>query len=91
MRASATYVFHMKFKGGSFGLLGVLIVLAIVLYLVAQNWQKIAYTTGPGTDSHGETEAAAEVKSGELPDLQQTQSATDDHTAEVNAALDQID
>jgi len=81
----------MKMRGGSFGLLGLLIVLAIVLTLVVKNWQKIAYTTGPGADAHGEQEAAAEVKSGELPNLQQTQSATDDHTNEVNAALEQID
>jgi hypothetical protein len=81
----------MKFKGGSFGLLGVLIVLAIVLYLVAQNWQKLAFTTAPGADAHGEHAASAEVQSGDLPDLPQTQAATDDHTAEVNAALEQID
>ena len=80
----------MKFRGGV-GLLALLIVLAIVLVLVAKNWQKIAETTAPGAASHGETEAAAEVKSGELPDLQQTQAATDDHTEAVNTALEQIE
>ena len=65
--------------------------LTLVLVLVAKNWQMIAQTTGPGADAHGEHEAAAEVEAGDLPNLQQTQGATDDHTNEVNAALEQID
>jgi len=81
----------MKLRGGSFGLLGLLIVMAIVLVLVAKNWEMLASTMSPGSNAHGEAEAAAEVQSGELPDLQQTRAATDDHTDEVNAALEQID
>ena len=81
----------MKLRGGSFGLLGLLVVLAIVLTLVAKNWQMLADMTSPGRDDHGETEAAEQVQAGELPDLQQTQAASDDHTNEVNAALAQID
>jgi len=81
----------MKLRGGSFGLLGLLVVLAIVLTLVAKNWQMLADTMSPGGDAHGETEAAEQVQAGELPNLQQTQAASDDHTNEVNAALAQID
>jgi hypothetical protein len=80
----------MKFKGGV-GLLALLVVLLIVLLLVAKNWQMIAWTTQPGANHHGEAEAAEEVRSGELPDLQQTRSTTDDHTDAVNTALEQID
>jgi hypothetical protein len=85
------YVLSMKLRGGSFGLLGLLVVLAVVLVLVAKNWQMLADKVSPGRDAHGEHEAAAQVQDGELPDLQQTQAATDDHTNEVNAALEQID
>jgi hypothetical protein len=80
----------MKLRGG-IGFLALLVVLVIVLVLVAKNWQMIAATTDVGVGHHGEAEAAEEVRSGELPDLQQTRSATDDHTAEVNSALEQID
>jgi hypothetical protein len=86
------YVLSMKLRGGSFGLLGLLVVLAIVLVLVAKNWQMLADNMmSPGRDAHGEHEAAEQVQAGELPDLQQTQAASDDHTNEVNAALEQID
>ena len=81
----------MKMKGGSFGLLALLIVMGIVLLLVAKNWQMIADTAMPGGHSHGEAEAGEEVKSGDLPNLEQTQAATDAHADDVGAALEEID
>jgi len=81
----------MKLKGGSFGLVMLLVVMGIVLLLVAKNWQMIAGTIVPGGNSYGEVEAAEEVRSGELPNLEQTQSATDAHADAVGAALEEID
>lgn len=81
----------MKMRGGSFGLVMLLIVMGIVLTLVAKNWQVIANTIVPGGHSHGEVEVAKEIESGELPDLKQTQAATDAHANDVGAALEEID
>jgi len=81
----------MKMKGGSFGLLALLIVMGIVLLLVAKNWQVIANTVMPGGHSHGETEAGEQVQAGDLPNLEQTQAATDAHADDVGAALEEID
>jgi len=81
----------MKMKGGSLGLLALLIAMGIVLLLVAKNWQVIANTVGPGGHAHGEAEAAEAVRSGDLPNLEQTQAATDAHADAVGAALEEIE
>jgi hypothetical protein len=87
-------------KGGGFGLIMLVIVMAVVLLLVAKTWKNVAPTVvdldransmvGP-LDSHGENDAAEEVRSGDLPRLSQMEQRTEEHAAEVGNALEQID
>ena len=73
-----------------------IVVMAVVLLLVAKAWQRfgpdaIAVTdpasAGP-TDDHGETGAAEELRSGDLPRLQEAQERTDAHAEQVQQALE---
>jgi len=83
----------------SFGMVALLIVMAVVLVLVARAWRTVAPAamdvhdlshSGP-LDDHGQTEAASAVRQGGLPDLRQTQQETDEHSARVQEALDEIE
>ena len=71
-------------------------VMLVVLLLVAQAWQRfgpdaIAVTNpaaaGP-SDDHGETEAGQELRSGDLPGLQEAQERTDAHAEQIQQALE---
>lgn len=66
-------------KGSGFGVVVLLVVMAVVLVLVAKNWESIQ-------------KAAPAVQSGDpraLPGLTKMKSATDRHTAEVDDAIDE--
>jgi len=74
-------------------------VLAVVLLLVARNWQSVAPTAievtspelGAGVDDHGETGAAAELRSGQLPNLGEMRDSTNAHAEELQQALEAIE
>jgi hypothetical protein len=86
-------------KGRGLGMVMLVVVMAIVLYLVARNWQAVAPTAmqvakpggRPIVDAHGEEEAANEVRSRNLPDLKQMDRETDAHAADVKDALQEAD
>ena len=70
-------------KGGGFGLLMLVIVVAIVLYL----WASSAKEAVP-TLTGAEQELEAIAGSGELPNVQEMEQATADHAAELQEALE---
>ena len=80
-------------------MIGLLIVMAIVLVLVARSWRSVAPTAqqvhdlqgAPALNDHGQAEAAGEVRSGELPNLQDAQRETDEHSARIQEALNEIE
>ena len=82
-------------KGRGFGMVMLLLVMAIVLYLVARNWEAFGpaarqvgkHGSRPIVDAHGEEEAAREVRDRKLPDLDQMESETDAHADHVKDAL----
>ena len=76
-----------------------LIVMAVVLMLVANAWKTMApaaldthdaLNSGP-LATHGQTEAAQEIRKGALPGIRETQQETDRHTAEVEEAMASIE
>ena len=82
-------------KGGSFGILLLVVTMAIVLLLVARQWKAVApaaaQITDPAArglvDDHGQTEAGEEVGSGALPDLNEMKQETNEHAQQVEEAL----
>jgi hypothetical protein len=86
-------------KGGGFGMLMLVVVLAIVLLLVARHWKAVAptavqvheYPSAAPVDAHGEDEAGAALQSGTLPDLNDMRQATDAHAQQVQDALEEIE
>jgi len=76
-----------------------LIVMAVVLMLVANAWRTMApaaldthdaLNSGP-LATHGQTEAAQEIRKGGLPGVRETQQETNKHTADVEEALASIE
>ena len=75
------------------------VVLAVVLLLVARNWRAVAPTAmqisdpelGSSVDDHGQAEAGAAVRSGQLPDLNDMRRQTDSHSQDVQEALEAIE
>jgi hypothetical protein len=78
----------MRGKGSGFGMVMLLVVLAVVLFLVAQSWRSVAPEAIAVTD-HGQPEAAGAIHSGDLPDLEEMKQRTDGRAAEVEAILEQ--
>ena len=86
----------MRRQGGGFGFVMLLVVVAIVLYLAARNWQSTipaaVEISKPGA-STGSTLDSGSPNSGESvpvrPSLSEMKSATDAHTADVRGSLDQ--
>jgi len=83
----------------SFGMVALLIVMAVVLTLVARAWRTVAPAaldvrdathSGP-LDDHGQTEAGNAVREGGMPDLRETERETDEHAARVQEALQEIE
>jgi hypothetical protein len=89
----------MRGKGGGFGVLVLLIVVLVVMLLAARAWKAVAPTaveaTNPslseGVDDRGQTEAGREVRSGNLPGLEEMRQRTDAHASEVEEAQKTID
>ena len=75
------------------------VVLAVVLLLVARNWRSVAPTAmqisdpelGATVDDHGQAEAGAAVRSGQLPGLNDMRQQTDAHSQDVQEALEAIE
>jgi len=84
-------------KAGGIGFVMLVVVMAIVLWLTAENWKKVAPTAldvnaaGASVEDHGQTGAAESLRSGDMPRLSDTREATDAHTEDVQAALDSIE
>ena len=81
-------------QGSGFGFIILLVVLVVVTLLTARLWnetapvvQQVVEGTSSATSvpDHGQPEASGAL--GELPNLNEMRSATDDHTQEVTEAL----
>lgn len=81
----------MKARGGSFGLILLLVVMGIVLLLVARNWQSIgptAIAVGRATDpQRAAAQAGVEPGQGEFPDLQKMQQRTSAYSVDAAKAV----
>ena len=83
-------------KGSGIGFVVLIVALAIVLLLVAKNWRSVApqaiQVTDPNlgatVDDRGQTEAGEEVRSGQLPDMNDMRRQTDAHAQQVQEALE---
>ena len=88
-----------RMKGArGFGTIMLLLVLAVVLYLVARNWEAFGpaavqvkkHKDGPILDAHGEEEAAKEVRSGKIPDIEEMDRNVDQHASETFGAMEAL-
>jgi hypothetical protein len=80
----------MRGKGSGFGMVMLLVVLAVVLFLVARSWNRVA-PEALAVDAHGQPEAAEAIRSGDLPGLNEMRQQTDAHADEVEAILEQAE
>ena len=72
------------------------VVMAIVLILVAKNWQSVAPTAMQvadpelqrNVDDHGQAGAGQALRSGQLPDLNDVRVSTDAHADRLQEALE---
>jgi hypothetical protein len=86
-------------RGSSFGLIVLVVTLAVVLLLVARSWKSVAPTAtqipdrdgAALIDDHGETAAAGAIGSGSLPDLNEMRRQTDLHSRQVQDVLARTD
>jgi hypothetical protein len=89
----------MKKMGGGFGLVMLVVVMAVVLLLVAKQWKAVAPTAmqlDDGTpmvvpETHGEDAAGEALQRGGLPDLNQMRQATGQHAQEVQETLEEVE
>jgi hypothetical protein len=83
-------------KPSGFGMVVLVIVLAIVLILVVRQWRSVAPTamqiSDPDysaiADDHGETGASEALRSGGLPDLKDMRQGTAAHADRLQEALE---
>jgi hypothetical protein len=83
-------------KGSGIGFVVLLIVLAVVMILAARNAKTVAPTAleiggaeaTVAIEDHGQGDAAAELRSGELPRLGEMREETAGHADEVREALE---
>jgi hypothetical protein len=87
-------------KGGrGFGMIMLLMVLAVVLYMVARNWEAFGpaavqvknHKGKPILDAHGQEDAAAEVRSRNVPDLDDMQNEVQKHNSESSETMGAMD
>jgi len=86
-------------KGGGFGMVLLVVVMAIVLVLVAKQWKAVAPTAmqlDDGTpmvvpETHGEDGAGQALQRGGLPDLNQMRQATGQHAQQVQETLEEVE
>jgi hypothetical protein len=76
----------MRGKGSGFGFVMLVIVLAVVLFLVAKSWKRMAPAAMEVSD-HGQSEAGAALD--DLPDLNEAKKRTDARAAEIQEILEQ--
>jgi hypothetical protein len=89
----------MSKSGGGFGYVLVIVVLVILLMLSVKAWKNAApaavQTLKPGTPAtlpdHGQTGAAKELRSGNLPNLKKMDQNTDQHVEEINQVTKGLD
>jgi hypothetical protein len=85
----------MKGKISGLGMILLLVVMAVVLYLVAQAWEQFAPAAMDVTPAaraiRGEDRDPEDDREGRLPDIHDMRRTTDDHTQDVQDALRQID
>lgn len=87
----------MKKMGGGFGLVILVVVMAVILLLAAKAWQSVMPTASQITDpalpaqvsDHGETEAAEELASPGLPNLDEMRENTTSHADQMQEILEQ--
>ena len=87
-------------KAGGFGMVVLVIVLAVVLLLVARQWKAVAPTAMQIDDrgnvavvpeTHGEDAAGEALQRGGLPDLNGMRQATSSHQKQVEDAFATIE
>jgi hypothetical protein len=86
-------------RGSGFGMVMLVVVLAVVLLLAARSWRSLAPAAmqvsdpelGSKVDDHGQAGAGAAVRSGQLPDLNDMRQQTDAHSQDVQDALKAIE
>ena len=94
------HIHLMRKQGGGFGMVMLVVVLAIVLLLVAKHWQKVGPTAleikedggvplPVDFDDHGEAGAAGEVRSGNLPGLKEMRTNTGAYSNRLQEALEE--
>jgi hypothetical protein len=89
----------MRKMGGGFGLVMLVVVMAVVLLLVAKQWKAVAPTAlqlDDGTpmvvpETHGEDAAGDALQRGGLPDLNQMRQATGQHVQQVQETLEEVE
>lgn len=89
----------MKRQGGGFGIIMLLVVVAIVMLLVARSWKSVAPTAvqvatpagNVAVPDHGDGEAAEAATSGTLPDLNDARRETGAHAEQLQDALKEIE
>ena len=89
----------MRRSGGNFGIVILVVVLAVVLLLAVKAWENVMPATSAlsGTGStaavsdHGQPEAVEEARSSDLPDLTDMRDSTSEHADQVREALETID
>ena len=87
-------------KGGrGFGMVMLLMVMAVILYLVAKNWEAFGpaavqvknHQGKPILDAHGQEDAAREVRSRNVPDLEDMDREIQKHNAESSETMGALD
>jgi hypothetical protein len=81
-----------KSGGGGFGYVIAIVVVVILLLMSVKAWKNAAPAAAqvlkPGAPAtlpdHGQTDAARELRSGNLPDMKKMGKNTDDHIQEIN-------
>lgn len=89
----------MERRGTGFGLVMLVVVMAVVLLLVARSWRSMAPAATAISDTrapvqvedHGESGAGAAVRSGDLPDLQEMREETRAHSEELQETMQAIE
>lgn len=77
-------------KGGGFGLVVLVVVLAVVLLLAGRAWRSVA-PAAVQLETHGGDRAGEASNPGTLPGLNEMQSETDAHAERLRQALDEIE
>ena len=90
-RRLTTYIRSMKRSAASFGLVMLVVVMAIVLLLVARSWQSVAPVAAELPDPSVRPERSSDDDGSDsddaLPGLDEMRAASDEHADRVQEAL----